>query len=85
DPLNFPIKLNNKLGNLLGGVERSDDAPTLQDTQVYEELASQVNTQLTTLKNLLTTDLGSFNKLVHEENVPAVIIAEPKPPSTVPR
>jgi hypothetical protein len=85
DPLNFPIKLNNKLGNLLGGVESSDDAPTLQDTQVYEELASQVNTQLTTLKNLLTTDLASFNKLVHEENVPAVIIAEPKPSSTIPR
>ena len=81
DPLNFPIKLNNKLANLLGGVESSDDAPTLQDTQVYEDLASQVNAQLTTLKNLLATDLSNFNKLVHEENVPAVIITEPKPPS----
>ena len=81
DPLNFPIKLNNKLANLLGGVESSDDAPTLQDTQVYEDLASQVNTQLTTLKNLLATDLANFNKLVHEQNVPAVIITEPKAPS----
>jgi len=81
DPLNFPIKLNNKLANLLGGVESSDDAPTLQDTQVYEDLASQVNAQLTALKSLLATDLSNFNKLVHEQNVPAVIITEPKPPS----
>jgi photosystem II stability/assembly factor-like uncharacterized protein len=85
DPLNFPIKLNNKLANLLGGVESSDDAPTLQDTQVYEELASQVNAQLTALKNLLGADLADFNKLVHEQNVPVVILAEPKPAPGTPR
>ncbi len=79
DPLNFPIKLNNKLATLLGGVESSDDPPTLQDTQVYEELASQVNVQLETLKKLMSTDLAAFNKLVHEQNVPAVMVSEPKP------
>ena len=79
DPLNFPIKLNNKLATLLSGLESSDDAPTLQDTQVYEELASQVNLQLETLKKLMSTDLAAFNKLVHEQNVPAVIVSEPKP------
>jgi len=81
DPLNFPIKLNNKLASLLGGVESSDDPPTLQDTQVYEELASQVNVQLETLKKLVGTDLAAFNKLVHEQNIPAVVVAEPKPPA----
>lgn len=79
DPLNFPIKLNNKLATLLAGLESSDDQPTLQDTQVYEELASQVNVQLETLKKLMSTDLAAFNKLVHEQNVPAVIVSEPKP------
>ena len=79
DPLNFPIKLNNKLATLLAGVESSDDSPTLQDTQVYEDLASQVNLQLDTLKKLMSTDLAAFNKLVHEQNVPAVIVTEPKP------
>jgi hypothetical protein len=64
----------------LGGVESSDDPPTLQSTQVYEELASQVNVQLETLKKLVSTDLAGFNKLVHEQNVPAVIVAEPRPP-----
>ena len=32
DPLNFPIKLNNKLAALHGTVESSDDPPTLQTT-----------------------------------------------------
>ncbi len=74
DPLNFPIKLNNKLAALEGTVESSDDAPTLQSTQVYEELASQVNVQLETLKKLVSTDLAAFNKLVRDQNVPAVIV-----------
>ncbi len=79
DPLNFPIKLNNKLATLLGGVESSDDAPTLQDTQVYEDLASQVNIQVETLKKLTSTDLAAFNRLVREQNIPAVVMSEPKP------
>jgi photosystem II stability/assembly factor-like uncharacterized protein len=79
DPLNFPIKLNNKLAALLGVVVSSDDAPTLQSTQVYEELASQVNVQLEALKKLVSADLAAFNKLVHEQNVPAVIVPESKP------
>jgi hypothetical protein len=78
DPLNFPIKLNNKLAALAGTVESSDDAPTVQSTQVYEDLASQVNAQLETLKKLVGTDLATFNKLVHEQNVPAVAVPQPQ-------
>jgi hypothetical protein len=76
DPLNFPIKLNNKLAALEGVVESSDSAPTLQSTQVFEDLASQVNAQLATLKKLIATDLVAFNKLVREQNVPAVILSK---------
>jgi photosystem II stability/assembly factor-like uncharacterized protein len=74
DPLNFPIKLNNKLAALEGTVESSDNAPTVQSTQVYEDLASQVNSQLEKLKRIVGTDLAAFNKLVRETNVPAVIV-----------
>jgi photosystem II stability/assembly factor-like uncharacterized protein len=76
DPLNFPIKLNNKLAALLGTVESSDDRPTVQSSQVYEDLASQVNVQLEALKKLSGSDLATFNKLVRDQNVPAVIVNE---------
>jgi photosystem II stability/assembly factor-like uncharacterized protein len=76
DPLNFPIKLNNKLAGLAGTVESSDDAPTAQSTQVYEDLASQVNAQIETLKKLVGSDLAAFNKLAHDQNVPAVAVPQ---------
>jgi hypothetical protein len=77
DPLNFPIKLNNKLAALHGTVESSDDPPTVQSTQVYEGLASQVNLELENLRKIVATDLAAFNKLVREQNVPAVIVTSP--------
>lgn len=73
DPLNFPIKLNNKLAALEGVVESSDNAPTSQSSVVYEELATKVNAQLQRYKQLSTTELAAFNRLVREQNVPAVV------------
>ena len=72
DPLNFPIKLNNKLAHVLGVVESSDNQPTAQSNMVYEDLATRVNAELKTLNSLLTTDLAAFNKLVRDANIPAV-------------
>ncbi len=74
DPLNFPIKLNNKIAALAGVVAANDIAPTAQSTMVYEELASQVNAQLKALDGLLKNDLAAFNKLVRDQNVPAVVL-----------
>ena len=74
DPLNFPIKLNNKLAALEGVIESSDNAPTSQSEMVYEDLASKANAQLQKYKQLSSTDLAAFNRLVREENVPAVVV-----------
>jgi len=72
DPLNFPIKLNNKLAYVMGVVESSDDQPTSQSYTLYEELATQANAKLKELSALMTTDLAAFNKLIRDRNVPAV-------------
>ncbi len=72
DPLNYPIKLNNKLAHLLGVVSGGDYQPTSQSYMVYEDLATRVNAQLKALNGLLTSDLAAFNKLIHDANVPAV-------------
>ena len=73
DPLNYPIKLNNKLAGLLGVVNSSDNQPTSQSNMVYEDLATRANAQLRVLNTLLTTDLAAFNRLVHDANAPAVM------------
>ena len=74
DPLNFPIKLNNKLAALESVVESSDNAPTSQSDVVWEDLATKANAQLQKFKQLSSTDLASFNRLVREQNVPAVVV-----------
>lgn len=80
DPLNFPIRLNNKLAALGGVVGSSDDAPTEQDYAVYEEIVAKIDAQLRRLDQVMKTDLPAFNRLVRETEVPAVVVKPPTPP-----
>jgi photosystem II stability/assembly factor-like uncharacterized protein len=74
DPLNYPIRLNNKLAALAGVVAASDAPPTDQAYAVYEDLAARVNAQLQRLGEVMSVDLPSFNKLVRDQDIPAVIV-----------
>jgi photosystem II stability/assembly factor-like uncharacterized protein len=74
DPLNFPIKLNNRLAYVLGTVENSESQPTSQSYMVYEELAPKVNAQLRALTGVLTQDVATFNKTVRDAGAPAVLV-----------
>lgn len=79
DPLNFPIRLNNKLASLGGTISRSDSAPTDQSYAVYDELVFQIDSQLQRLAQIVKTDLLAFNQLVKEQSIPAIVV---KPPTT---
>ncbi len=77
DPLNFPIRLNNKLAALKSTVEDSDTAPTRQSEQVFEGLVSEANAQLDRAKALLGAELAAFNRKVREAGIPAVEVKAP--------
>jgi photosystem II stability/assembly factor-like uncharacterized protein len=74
DPLNYPIRLNNKLAALTGVVASADAAPTAQSFAVYDDLVRQIDAQLAKLEQIMKTELPAFNKLVHDQNIPAVIV-----------
>ncbi|MGH9900767.1 MAG: glycosyl hydrolase, partial [Pyrinomonadaceae bacterium] len=74
DPLNYPIRLNNKLAALAGVVASADAAPTDQAHALYEELAGRIDAELKKLEQVTRTDLVAFNKLVRDQNIPAVVI-----------
>jgi hypothetical protein len=74
DPLNYPIKLNNRIASLAGVVGSADAPPTDQAIQVFEALSAQLQTQLDRLKTVLDTDVPAFNALVRAKDVPAVIV-----------
>jgi photosystem II stability/assembly factor-like uncharacterized protein len=62
DPLNFPIKLNNRIAALRRSVETGDARPTNASYQVFKELSAELDVQLAKLKSIKDTDLAEFNK-----------------------
>ncbi|MFW6136813.1 MAG: WD40/YVTN/BNR-like repeat-containing protein, partial [Candidatus Aminicenantaceae bacterium] len=74
DPLNYPIKLDNKLAALMPVVASADARPTQQSYQVFRELSSRAETQLGQLDLLKRRDLPEFNEMVKRAGVPAVLI-----------
>ncbi len=74
DPLNYPIRLNNKIAALAGVVGSSESAPTAPSVQVFDELSAALQVQLDKLKAVLDTDVPAFNKLVKDSDVPAIIL-----------
>ncbi|MGB5819128.1 MAG: glycosyl hydrolase [Saonia sp.] len=61
DPLNFPIRLTNKLGHLNSLVALDDFPPTDQDIAVKNELSTEINTQLKTFDALIDKEIQEFN------------------------
>jgi photosystem II stability/assembly factor-like uncharacterized protein len=78
DPLNFPIKLNNKLAALARYVDGADARPTQQAYAVFEQLSSALQTHLDRLNTIVDTDIPAFNAFVRDKNVPAVLLPASK-------
>jgi photosystem II stability/assembly factor-like uncharacterized protein len=74
DPLNFPIRLNNKLAALGGVVGSAEAAPTAQSYAVYDEVVTQIDAELRKLAQLMQADVPAFNQLVRDQNIPAVVV-----------
>ncbi|MDT8341147.1 MAG: hypothetical protein RQ751_06515 [Longimicrobiales bacterium] len=66
DPLNFPIKINNKLAALLNQVEGSEHRPTDQSYEVYEKLSTELDAEIGRLTVILQQDLRRLNDLLRE-------------------
>ena len=62
DPLNYPIRLTNKLGHLNRLVTINDFPPTAQDEAVRKYLTRQVDEHLNEYNKLVKEDLAAFNK-----------------------
>lgn len=74
DVLNYPIKLNNKLASLARVVAGADARPTEQAYAVFEDLSGRLDAQLANLRQVIAQDVPAFNRLVREQDVPAVFL-----------
>ncbi|MGH7463485.1 MAG: glycosyl hydrolase, partial [Longimicrobiales bacterium] len=80
DPLNYPIKLNNKLAALLGAVEGVEGSPTDQSREVFRELSARLDQQLTWLNTIFTQDVPRFNnEWIRPNNLQPITVSAARP------
>jgi len=72
DPLNFPIRLNDKLAGVMLAAAIGDHPPTASAVAVRDELFAAIDEQLATLDEVLGGELEAFNRLAAELALPAV-------------
>ena len=73
DPLNFPIRLNNKLGVVAGTAARGDYRPTDGAMAVAKEITAKIDTQLNMLRDLEGNELKAFNDLASKLKIDHVV------------
>ena len=76
DPLNFPIRLTNKLGHLNRLVSIDDFPPTDQDIAVKNEMTAKINAQLATFDKLVDEEMKAFNDAFNELGLDYLSIEE---------
>ncbi|MFN8888900.1 MAG: WD40/YVTN/BNR-like repeat-containing protein, partial [Cyclobacteriaceae bacterium] len=74
DPLNYPVRLNNKLGALGSEVDGSDFKPTEQVKAVYKEVTEKIDVQLNQLNKVMTDKIPKFNEIIKQKQVSAITI-----------
>ncbi|HTL45944.1 MAG TPA: hypothetical protein VL262_16520 [Vicinamibacterales bacterium] len=61
DPLNFPIKTNNRLASLLGMTERGEGPPTKNIYPIFEDLKKELKGETDRLNAVYGNELKAFN------------------------
>ncbi|MEM8999056.1 MAG: glycosyl hydrolase [Bacteroidota bacterium] len=76
DPLNFPIRLTNKLAHLNSLVSLDDFPPTDQDVAVKNEMTTKINAQLTAFDKLVEKEMKAFNAEFNTLGLNYLFVAE---------
>jgi hypothetical protein len=84
DPLNYPIKLNNRIAALMGVVSAADGRPTRQSYVVLDTLTRLLDVQLKAMKGTIDTKLPPVNAELQRLGLPVIVpgTAEIKTPNT---
>ena len=74
DPLNFPIRLNNKLGHLNSLTRIGNFAPTQQAIDFKNEITKEIDVELAKLYSLFNNGVKDLNLKVKESNIDLIQI-----------
>jgi hypothetical protein len=73
DPLNYPIRLNNKIAALMGVVSGSDNRPTAQSYEVFNRLSAQLDRELGRMRGAMGAGLAQINQRLRAAGQPEIV------------
>jgi len=77
DLLNYPTRLNSKLGYLINGVDSADSAPPKQDWELYEVFRGEMDRLAAEWKSIQQS-LEQLNRQMREQGIPLVAPTRPE-------
>jgi hypothetical protein len=80
DPLNYPIRLNNKIAALMGVVGSADGRPTRQSYAVFDSLSRRLQVELDAVRAALRTQLPPLNAALGRLGQPPIVPSTDEPP-----
>ncbi|CAH0995086.1 Ycf48-like protein [Emticicia aquatica] len=78
DLLAYPIRLNDKIAGVASVVSSSDSKPTKGSYEALDDLSKKMEQTTTKLKKVIDEDVPAFNKMVLENQIPAINIGKKK-------
>ena len=79
DPLNFPIRLTNKLAHLNSLVGIGDSRPTAPAYAVKEEISKLIDDELADYRRIMGQEIPKFNQLIREQQIDLITGPKAKP------
>jgi photosystem II stability/assembly factor-like uncharacterized protein len=78
DLLAYPIRLNDKIAGVANVVGSADTKPTKASYEVYKDLSDKIDQASEKLQKVVDEDVPAFNKLVKENQIPAINLKKKK-------
>jgi photosystem II stability/assembly factor-like uncharacterized protein len=74
DPLNYPVRLDDKIAALAALSSGADAPPTDQSGELFKELSAAADAEIARLKSVLESDIPRLNGLLRDAGIPHIII-----------
>ncbi|MFN3192591.1 MAG: WD40/YVTN/BNR-like repeat-containing protein [Aureliella sp.] len=76
DPLNFPIRLNDKLAGVASVAATGNFRPTAQARAVRAELIAKIDEQLEAYRKIISEDVPELNQMILESQIPTIVVED---------
>jgi hypothetical protein len=80
DPLNFPIRINNRIASLLRAVSTGDGKPIANAAPILADLSADLKNQTDRLQEVLLGDVRGFNELLQKLQLAPIEVTAPQAP-----